>query len=423
MNLLYRIVFTTAALSLAGCATVDVVKVPPGPQGDKVKGFRYYMPRPCVAVRKPFPVVGKDFYVYGTIQDGNLVSIETAQLKCLNPYFAFPVEDGKTKLPLGSLSNPQTQGAKADPAAAPAADAAKTDTGLSESKVTAGDATASPLLKVNDYYDIVEMPDFTQMYAVQTDGGVGAATTSLNLAGGWMLSKADVSLDNKELGKLISDSITKVLDLGLSVAKGAFLPGSSALPTTQGQKVTDSPSVVNLSAGTKVLVRIRYYLEAQVGVYPFLKPEEVSKTRIGGGIDPSDYVYIPYGPYQVAYSVRKTIDLEIVKVTGAPATEVRHEGTGGDLLKGTDFVSEIEGWWGKDKAKAEEILPYSKILHAYWVVNSKELNLVTKDEVPKSSEVGTQLNAKLPLIPLRINKGQDTVSGFTLTTEGISTHP
>ncbi len=75
-----------------GCARVDVRKVPVRSayaawsdedqrRSDSICGQRYYLPRPFLAVEKPFLVGGGDFYARGTVRgQGQLVALEAASL-------------------------------------------------------------------------------------------------------------------------------------------------------------------------------------------------------------------------------------------------------------------------------------------------------------------------------------------------------
>ena len=60
-----------------GCSRVVVRKIPKNcNQGDKIKGFRYYLPRPYLVVKKSFPVAGGEYIVSGQVQEDGSVKIE-----------------------------------------------------------------------------------------------------------------------------------------------------------------------------------------------------------------------------------------------------------------------------------------------------------------------------------------------------------
>lgn len=86
------VVLITTSLLLPGCASISVQKVPSKTdyskwddakqaKVDSIKGFRYYLPRPYVAVKKEYPVAGGDILVTGrVVEEGKVVSIDAAQL-------------------------------------------------------------------------------------------------------------------------------------------------------------------------------------------------------------------------------------------------------------------------------------------------------------------------------------------------------
>ncbi|MBL7645754.1 MAG: hypothetical protein JNK74_06120 [Candidatus Hydrogenedentes bacterium] len=101
---LIRLASTTIVplVILAGCASFNVRKIPnesqysdaywndkKQQQADRINGFRYYLPRPYVAVKQEFPVSGGEFFVTGTVSsDDELISINTKSLS----------EEGKSAL-------------------------------------------------------------------------------------------------------------------------------------------------------------------------------------------------------------------------------------------------------------------------------------------------------------------------------------
>jgi hypothetical protein len=65
-----------SALGLSACAHVDVRRINDDNR-DKVEGFRFYLPRPYVSVKEPFPVAGHDRYVMGTLEGDRLVTLQS----------------------------------------------------------------------------------------------------------------------------------------------------------------------------------------------------------------------------------------------------------------------------------------------------------------------------------------------------------
>lgn len=192
------------------------------------------------------------------------------------------------------------------------------------SVVTSGDPATNPLAKINDYFDVLYLPDFDEQYAVRAKSGLGKADMKMGLENGWMVETAQVAVDNTELGKFIYSNVQKLIDVGVKAAEVAAFPPAAALPS-------DSKLAENAASdGASLVLRIRYALEAEPGLYPVLKPEEArTQANTLKRIKPEgspQYVMIAYPPYTVvSYNVRKTIAVELVDAKPATAGA----GTGG----------------------------------------------------------------------------------------------
>jgi len=92
-----------------GCAEVKIRKIPASvnyqdwrngdqARADNIPGFRYYLPRPYVAVKQEFPVAGDDFLVAGTIgNNGEVVSVSSASIpQSIRKLAGTMSEDNKT---------------------------------------------------------------------------------------------------------------------------------------------------------------------------------------------------------------------------------------------------------------------------------------------------------------------------------------
>ena len=481
--------------AIAGCASVDVHRV--RPDDYETKGFRYYLPRPYVAVRKPFVVAGDDFFVSGTIKAGNVVSIERASVpEAIRPYFGGSGSEA-VQVPLTAILPPATpatprgphvqgaavaapaaaaapscgdasllDGSAFDPAllsadkssfkvtaalskdanfttvagvtlmlvpfddhgqaqiskavtlegmatdkafkkgdtagsysatgrrsdvksaadwtvalkfnadkltdctvvgAAPllhvvgatapaaAADTTKqtavSDTAVSSAKIaTSGDPSTSPQLKINDYFDIVMMPDFDQQYVINIQPGVGKANGAIGLENGWMMEKASVDLDNSKLGQFIFSNVEKLVDLGIDLAKVSTGPGGIASLLAEGATGSSSQGlhVQGEAPGATILLRVRYVLEAMPGLYPVLKPAdgEAWKAPIfQPGAGDKDRVMVPYPPFTVvAYNVRRMVAIERVNVTSAAAAPPGEGAVAGGKQLSTDGLAALDEW-------------------------------------------------------------------------------
>ena len=185
--------------------------------------------------------------------------------------------------------------------------------------ITSGDPVTNPLMKVNGFFDIVLLPDFSEQYAIDVTAGLGNANAKIGFENGWMVEKASIGISNAELGKFIFEQITKVVDFGLDAAKAALQPAALVADAVDGKEAKPESA----RTGDKVLLRIRYNLMAQPGLYPILKPrKEVIKKS-------STTVHVPYYPYTVVpYNIRREFLVELVQVIPKMATPKLPSNTG-----------------------------------------------------------------------------------------------
>lgn len=194
-----------------------------------------------------------------------------------------------------------------------------TQVGASSANVTiSGDPRTDPLKKVNDYFDVLLLPDFEEQYAVQINGGLGKGKGALGLENGWMVEHASVDVDNSGIGEFVFSQIDGLIDLATAMdgfteqaaesaasdlkdaAKGILPPGSP------GFEASEIPTVT---------LRVRYIREALPGLYPLLKPGELPNPDYPAieGANPPDYLLVPFRPYTaIAYNTRYTIRVELL---------------------------------------------------------------------------------------------------------------
>jgi hypothetical protein len=177
-----RIIYLTCAaiLALGGCADVEVHKIAPGGNGDCVKGFRYYLPRPYVLVKRPI-LLGA-----------------TTRLAILRPE-----------------QIPQHPPQAAGPLSA--------DTGAA-----GGPASA-------DAIEVVFLPDFDEQYAVQTSCLCAHAQSKLTIRDGWQLLDVNGKFDSTA----VAHDVLQTIDTAVGVVRAAAgplphvkeaEPGGSAVP-------------------------------------------------------------------------------------------------------------------------------------------------------------------------------------------------
>jgi hypothetical protein len=308
-------------LAIAGCAGVSVTKVSKD-NAECLDGFRYYLPRPYVLLKKPAPIAGDQFVVAGTIDSRGYLVVNTADLPDHVKYH-FPMrEGGKSEYAL----IPETQTLTSDPARAQStAKGAETQPRSSAEVGSKGEldpAGAVVEVKESDIA-IVYLPDFEEQYSIKYTAGLGRITTGANglrLRHGWMLENISLDIDNTKLGEFIFNQIDKFTDVAAGLISGK--------KDTAGFKSTAKER----REGANVTLRITYSVIAQKGIYPVLKPSEratyLELCGTGAGEAPPtrrvetrpavsahDWVFMPYPPFTViAFNVKREIVVEVLSV-------------------------------------------------------------------------------------------------------------
>lgn len=476
INSYSRIGFSIAILIIgfaSGCADVVVRKVP-ADGGDNIRGYRYYLPRPYVVVKKEFPVVGEEYFVTGTIdENGDLIQFNKVTYPSLGDMFpsgipfesvlsiepaapapapSGPVGSANAATDAGVAATPAPaapkfeadtatnflQGSKADPAivipttatatiavkvakdpaievtagtgrvvlvpfkdgtpdtgsavtidetktvtekktgvegsyeatvsrskltpgafyaigwratakitsnppneqqpidrvfyrttadlsvqgtvpkpAEPKKDEPKKDnsagTLTTASATTAGDPLTDPFVKLgNDLFDVLYLPDFSEQYAVESRAGLGVVNSQIGFENGWMVERAHVQIDNRELGKFVFENLSKALDLALSLVAPGAPQAKSAAEALKGQAAkAQTATDATKEALRTVVLRVKNVSFATPGIYPILKNiEQASKCNA----DPAQsYVLRSYRPFTVvAFNVRRQVQIELV---------------------------------------------------------------------------------------------------------------
>jgi hypothetical protein len=225
----------------------------------------------------------------------------------------------------------------------------KTST-VSASASTSGDPTTNPLISVSSSFDVLMLPDFDEQYAIDHESGIGIASLELGMENGWMVEKASVEIDNSRLGQFIVATSEKLVDFGLEVARAAT---SLKLPSLFAKDDAEQQSG-DLVEGSAVLLKIRYAVEAQRGLYPVLKRSETS-TKAPVSSFKNGTVYVPYPPLTVvAYDTRRYVDVELL------AAREPRSSAGPELLKEPKELEvvdrdKVEAWLKTQKGGAGEL--------------------------------------------------------------------
>jgi hypothetical protein len=278
-----RLLAAIPLLLTVACASIVVRKVPKDGD-DTITGFRYYLPRPYVAVTTEFPYDSDDFYGSGNLsEDGLLITVDAVTAKRLDAPVVSSTE-ALHAVPSTGLSG--DTGTSATATAATASDGG-TDGGKSSAGAADGGSsgdggatqasfggTSNGLVVIpNSPFDIIYMPDFEQQYAIDIQGRFSDSELKVALSNGWMLESVDENLQNGAFGQFLMNQAGKALDV---------LRGAASL-------AAGLPSGGTSLSGASVALHIRQVHYVVPGVYPVLKPSEFSacETRIcSGGIVP-----------------------------------------------------------------------------------------------------------------------------------------
>ena len=157
------------------------------------------------------------------------------------------------------------------------------------------------------------MPDFDEKYVVQAHPGLGNANVGVTMVQGWGLYGLDARIDNSAIVRPLLDFYSTGLDSLSKLAKSKILPA-----TELGSPQSGDPNARTLTPGTRVSVKVTKVFVAAPGLYPILKPSEISKgpeaTRPGS---PNARVLIPFRPYtNIAFNVYEVLVVEVTKPSG-----------------------------------------------------------------------------------------------------------
>jgi hypothetical protein len=323
---LFLILFT--AIDCAHVVVRKVIADSANPkENNNPPGFRYYLPRPFVAVKQEFPVDSEDKYTYGTVKIINgskWLKIPQKVLKELNIYIdesqAVPSETKVRDTLQGQLSSGTKGGDgnaakdEKDKTASGATNSAadKTTDSTPESASTAAGGGHVPL---SGLFDIVYLPDYGEQYAIEL------------VAGLWMLESIAVKTDNTALTDALFAQIGKVMDFASTVglAKLGVPQPSEAGTSLQGLVAGPVKPEKVEAEGEQILIRIRTVTYVVPGVYPIYKPAELKSTKkpadappwaAGGSPDNYD-VWVFTSPLwrdTVAFRTRKEVTFEAVHV-------------------------------------------------------------------------------------------------------------
>lgn len=316
------IALAVATAAIGGCASVSVRKVPTPTQyvtwsddmqrqADRMEGFRFYLPRPFVNVFESFPVRTDIYLANGVVSpDEKYIIITSVDGESgLSRYIASP--NAVASIPLANVSDPnqvlaaakaqserddkpidQNQGGmkvplgvtgtKADePAPVLPSPSASVVTGQNARGVR-NDNGAYAYQPLRGNLDIVYLPDFEEQYVISSQSGLGNAKFEVNLGQGWSLQGFNSLTDNSEINKRIFDLIDTSIRLAKTAASAAIGVPPPAIDAVPGAAIAqaerDVPKAVK--SGTPVTLKIVVLHYAAKGIYPVIKPRELSERTI-----------------------------------------------------------------------------------------------------------------------------------------------
>ncbi|MEM8962294.1 MAG: hypothetical protein AAGD38_12495 [Acidobacteriota bacterium] len=258
-------------------------------RADAIEGTRYYLPRPYVVVKKPFPVGGGTYYIEAELKDGQLVAVGELD-EAIQRYFP----DGRLGSPASLKENRPADNAQRGAAEAgsdsgdegddesdqdpPPVETDKEVKGAQAS--VSGDPSTDPVIELSPLFDIVLLPDFSEQYAIQVRSGLFRASADIGLENGWMAEKINTDIDNSQLGELLTTTANKLVDASIT----SFFPAAVAVDKAAAQP-NANPEAIRLSAtesatasSETVLIRVDHVELTVPGLYPILKPHELGCT-------------------------------------------------------------------------------------------------------------------------------------------------
>ncbi|MBI2425330.1 MAG: hypothetical protein HYV27_21065 [Candidatus Hydrogenedentes bacterium] len=342
-SIFVAVVLATVA---SGCATVDVHRVK---SDDFVtEGFRYYLPRPYVAVKKPFPVAYYEGFVTGTIEEDKIrlkpstVNEKIAHFLQANAAnknseasdWTIDASEVTINIPPAPVKiQVNAMVAKSDETNTD--DTKKKDEEETPKPAAAAPAPSQSTVPINELFDVLYLPDFEQQYAIDFESGLGTADQSFKLQHGWMLTEYAGKTDNSEVLASIGSFVGSMVSAATSLAgigAGAVPGGDIEEPPADEDpqvpmKSSHAPSAQATKGEKPSEAKLKVILvwNALPGTYPVLKPgeiDEINTTQLGGNQllvpDPADGAGFPFA---ILYKTQATVRFELVEIETKPVPD------------------------------------------------------------------------------------------------------
>ncbi len=306
---------------------------------DEMEGFRFYLPRGYVSVRKPFPVSSKSYLVNGTVSpDGKHILLGATKDDLSGVLQSIYVKEDripagvvvKAKDDAGGAQNgkpadeqessdpgPNSTGptnTRSDTADKPGTgnqdqnqteppqnngnggtsgqqDGAATPpiTGQGRVAVTT-DNTQLAIIPINEYFDVVFLNDDAEQYAVNVRPRLGNANAALNYGAGGTLLGFNATVDNSDLNSFVFEQMRFMSDTAQKVSLNALgLPvlgagESGDMATAMQNQGANDPSgaqsgLLSTENGTHFVPGVRVTLRVTVVDFATVGLHPIPKAR------------------------------------------------------------------------------------------------------------------------------------------------
>jgi hypothetical protein len=316
MTLIKLSIVACVALFTASCSSITPNRVITAEDDKTAVGLRYYETRPFVVVRRPYVIASEPYLVHGVLQpDGRTFVVVDAPQELKMPTrtaltlgtpkvvgkdgdggatvaeahsgdaVSTPADPAKPAEPdTGCIDSDgkRKSAAKEDPPdGEPEGSAANPDSKVPECKDTTGsriafsgisletDLTATALVPINDLFSIIYLPDYDREFVVDVKARWGFSKLHITRGPGGTLLAYNSEVDNSAVVKPLLDSWNTLVSAATQAAVVKITP-----PTAQSADVPARSS--SQMSGTPATLRIHVAKYAVPGVYPILKPAEIS---------------------------------------------------------------------------------------------------------------------------------------------------
>ena len=360
-----------------------------------MKGVRYYLPRPFLYLKQSTPVAQRVALVSFKLENGKYVlelpddaptwlrRAAPRQISITQALAASLASQAATNGALKLQSTPGGGETNAVPSTASGGPNVGQTTNRPPSELHARTGfinETDPVTRLGDRMDVVYLPDFEEQYVIQPRTGLGTTDIETRLRNGWAAEVFSQKVDNSNLIPYVIDQFERASEAAAGIfttwapVAAGLPPGTSPakLLNMQSKSAGEVEAAVRDFLGDVLIFKIAEVKVAQPGLYPILKPREISQWLKYAGVvsasDPDatfelflknaktpwirpDMAFIPCPPFtMIGFNV--TSDIFI-----SPATErVSQVAASGEGSGGNKTAPSSEG----DALKIKEKLASSK---------------------------------------------------------------